>query len=93
MRKLSDIKIDLKDFHMELLLELMQRVKIKLLGKELNKENLGQALDEMEAEYKRKNEADWKKVRSKIRRDFIIQLVTFLALLLVIGMTVLLVLK
>jgi len=75
------------------LTDVLVKVKNKLKGKELNKENLGQALDEMEAEYKRENEADWKKVRGKIRRDFIIQLVTFLALLGVIGMTVLLVLK
>ena len=52
MRKLSDIKIDLKDFHMELLLELMQRVKIKLLGTEINEENVGQALNEVMAEAK-----------------------------------------
>ena len=75
------------------LTDVLAKVEDKLKGKKLNKENLEQALTEMEAEYKRENEADWKKVRGKIRRDFIIQLVTFVALLGVIAMTVFLVLQ
>ena len=77
----------------ESLIDVLAKVSDKLKGKKWNKETVGKALDEMESEYKIKNEADWNRVKGKIRRDFIIQLVTFLALLGVIGMTFLLVLK
>ena len=83
MRKLSDIKINLNDFYEEVLKELMQkRVGIKLKGKELNKENMEQAIDEVIAEAELENqanmrehgltivdEADMKKENKQIRKE------------------------
>lgn len=49
--------------------QVMQKLKSKLEGKQLNNENLKQALYEMELELKVENKLDWEIIHKQIRNE------------------------